>query len=293
MRFLRSNPNAHRYLSILVTLIAILAISLLAAGLRSLEFEPARQFGFYKRPGGLSSDIIPFNLDWLMVGLLIFSTVIFIVGIIMLVVSPEVRKIFWRYFKPMIILLTAYAILLYFYRPTEEVNEAPPLTTPYEQPVDLSEALELEAAEEVPYSPPDAAIWQKYLIGISVIIFIGIAGYAIWIQLKPQEEDFVEIARAALGDLHEGRDWDDSVIQCYVRMNNAVRQKRRLQRNQSMTPREFASLLEKYGLPAEPISMLTKLFEKARYGTTGSGEAERAEAIECLSNILEAIEEAE
>ena len=290
MRFPTLEQNTYRYLSILTTLIATLALMVLAAGLHSLEFEPARQFGFYERPGGLTTGIIPFNLDRLMRAFIIFTSVTFVVGIILLVVSPEARKTFWRYFRPILILLTIYAAMVYFSRPTEgEVEE--PLATQFAPPVEVGDEPELEAAKEVPYSAPEAEIWQRYLIGASIIILIGVAGYAIWQKYKSSEDEFVEITRTALSDIHSGRDWEDAVIQCYVRMNNAIRQQKHLNRNQSMTPREFASHLGRSGLPEEPVINLTRLFEKARYGSYSSGTDERTEAIDCLTNILDAIQE--
>jgi hypothetical protein len=286
------NQNTNRILSIITTLVAILALVILAAGLRNLEFEPGKQFGFLDRPGGLTVGTLPYNFDWLIIALLFSSSITFIVGIILLAVSPEARRIFWRYFRPILFLLTLYALMLYLTRPTDEKLEEP-LTTPFAQPAQIDESPVLEEVDQAPYTIPDILPWQRYLTGTAIILLVGLTGYAIWLKYKPPENEFAEITLSALSDLRSGRDWEDAVIQCYVRMEMAVRQQRHLNRNQSMTPREFATHLGHSGLPAEPVIHLTRLFEKARYSSRSSGTDERNKAIDCLTDILETIQEAE
>jgi hypothetical protein len=76
-------------------------------------------------------------------------------------------------------------------------------------------------------------------------------------------------------------------------MSNVVNSKRGLQREHAMTPAEFASRLERAGLPREPVDRLTRLFESTRYGSHKSGTPEITEAVTCLTSILKYCGEAQ
>jgi hypothetical protein len=55
-----------------------------------------------------------------------------------------------------------------------------------------------------------------------------------------------------------------------------------------MTPREFEQYLSQSGLRDEHIQQLTHLFESVRYGARVPGQREEAEAITCLTAIVQA-----
>jgi len=123
------------------------------------------------------------------------------------------------------------------------------------------------------------------------LFFAGI-GFWLYRVLRPpksQLKDLTRAARTALQDISAGRDWDDTVIQCYARMSEALDQKRGLHRQQAMTPQEFAIRLEQAGLPSDPVRRLTRLFEKARYGGRKSSREDVNEAVTCLTAILHAV----
>ena len=102
---------------------------------------------------------------------------------------------------------------------------------------------------------------------------------------KPLTE-IAEIARASLKDIASGQNSNNVIIQCYERMSHVVGAKRGLHREHAMTPTEFASRLERAGVPRGPILRLTRLFESVRYGGHASGQPEIDEAVACLTSIL-------
>lgn len=106
-------------------------------------------------------------------------------------------------------------------------------------------------------------------------------------------KDIADIARLSLKNIKAGQDSNDDIIQCYDHMSNAVNAKRGLHREKAMTPAEFASRLERAGLPREPVTRLTRLFESVRYGGRVSGTPEIDEAVACLSSILKYCGEAQ
>ena len=93
-------------------------------------------------------------------------------------------------------------------------------------------------------------------------------------------------ARQAVQTLAAGSDLKDTVLRCYRDMNRALSQQRGINRQQAMTPREFAAYLAGIGLRDEHIQRLTRLFENVRYGTYTASERDKREAVDCLNAIV-------
>lgn len=289
MRFLQPVPPIKRIVIIVLASLGILTLVLVAASLQNLELKPAQAYisgeenqtnvfpGFTQLVDDIGSLSIGEAL--ILVGGFI---VLFVLMLAML--SPEARK---RVLKTILrVGLTVWAIYyaLNKFRP-EGVFGIEGEMPAYEQG---SEAF----TTPPPYTPPVIPPWVNYVASLLVVlVFVGI-GFWLYRFLRPPKRQFQNLARAArsaLKDLSEGRDWDDTVIQCYARMSEAVQQERGLQRQQAMTPQEFAFRLEQAGLPSDPVQRLTRLFEKARYGGKKSDRQDVNEAVTCLTAILQAV----
>ena len=156
----------------------------------------------------------------------------------------------------------------------------------------LEQGPEVVGASPPPYTPLTVPPWLIYTASLLTVLFFAGIGFWLYRILRPpkhQFQDLAHAARSALKDLSAGRDWDDTVIRCYVRMSEALDQERGLHRQQAITPQEFASRLEQAGLPSDPIRRLTRLFEKARYGEQKSSREDVNEAVTCLTAILHAV----
>ncbi len=289
MKFPKLTPKLKRIFVIVLSSLGVLMLVLLAASLQSMELKPAQVF--FSDDGNRSSIFSGFaNLDR-NVGTLTLGEALMLVGgflvlfvLMLALLSPEARK------RVLIMILrvglTAWAI---FYA----INKFRPDGI-FE--VD-SQAIGMEQAQEVvatppPYTPPVIPSWLIYLVSLFVVLFfvgIGFWMYRIFRPPKYQYQSLARAARTALKDLSAGRDWDDTVIQCYARMSEALGQERGLHRQQGMTPQEFASRLEQAGLPSDPVRRLTRLFEKARYGGRKSSREDVNEAVTCLTAILHAV----
>lgn len=289
MKFPKLAPKLKRIFVIVLSSLGVLMLVLLAASLQSMELKPAQVF--FSDDGNRSSIFSGFaNLDR-NVGTLTLGEALMLVGgflvlfvLMLALLSPEARK------RVLIMILrvglTAWAI---FYA----INKFRPDGI-FE--VD-SQAVGIEQAQEViatppPYTPPVIPSWLIYLVSLFVVLFfvgIGFWMYRIFRPPKYQYQSLARAARTALKDLSAGRDWDDTVIQCYARMSEALGQERGLHRQQGMTPQEFASRLEQAGLPSDPVRRLTRLFEKARYGGRKSSREDVNEAVTCLTAILHAV----
>ena len=147
--------------------------------------------------------------------------------------------------------------------------------------------------------PTPPAIPPVVSFAVTLLIVFGVLALSWWLIMRKQTrrvppplEEIAGIARAALGDLSAGKDWGDTIINCYVRMNAAVGERRGFRRKKGTTPAEFADELERAGLPGYTTRRLTQLFERVRYGAKKSSKEDIHEAIACLTDILHACGEA-
>jgi hypothetical protein len=90
--------------------------------------------------------------------------------------------------------------------------------------------------------------------------------------------------------LEAGGELQDVILRCYAQMLDVLKRQRGIRRKEAMTPAEFATWLKAAGLPDRPVTRLTRLFERVRYGGISSGQAEAMEAIDCLNAIANARE---
>ncbi len=289
MRFLKLTPRIKRIAVIILASLGILTLVLLAASLQNLKLKPAQLFisgeeeqtdlfpGFAHLVDNVGS--IGLGEAFMLVGGFV---VLFVLMLAML--TPEARK---RVLKTMLrVGLTAWAIYyaLTKFRP-EGVFGAEAQVTEMQQGAEVF-------TTPPPYTPPVIPPWVNYVVSLLVVLAFAGIGFWLYRLLRPPKHQFQTLARAArsaLKDISEGREWDDTVIQCYARMSEALQQERGLERQQAMTPQEFASRLEQAGLPSGPVQRLTRLFEKARYGGRRSDREDVDEAVVCLTAILQAV----
>jgi hypothetical protein len=273
--------------------IVVVTLFLLAVGMGHLHFQPAIpiargesttiQFSVEKIAEEIAG--IPF---WRQ---MVFWVLIFIFVIIVAsLFSPELRKRIILYF-----LRFALFVLAVFYIVKNYHWLFPGL--------DLSKVLLPDGGGStggtsvtMVFTPPQVSSAILYVISLVVILaLVAIAFLVIrwWLQKQrlqkaPQSlESLAEIARASLADISSGRGWEDTIIQCYARMSEVVEAKRGLHRRHDLTASEFATRLEGAGLPGEAVRRLTRLFEGARYGQGHASNNEVAEAIACLTTVLQ------
>lgn len=290
MKLPKLPPKLKRIFVIVLASLGVLTLVLLAASLQSVELKPAQKF--FSDEGSRTDSLSEFahfaeTIETIPLGeaimLAVGSLVLFILVLAML--SPEARK---RLIKAVLrgglTLWATYYVLTKFR--LEEIFGTE------------GEGAALEQGSEVvgvslpPYTPLAVPSWLIYVASLLTVLFFAGIGFWLYRILQPPKHKFQDLARAArsaLKDLSAGRDWDDTVIRCYVRMSEALDQERGLHRQQAMTPQEFASRLEQAGLPSDPIRRLTRLFEKARYGGQKSSREDVNEAVTCLTAILQAV----
>jgi len=120
---------------------------------------------------------------------------------------------------------------------------------------------------------------------------VGLFGWRLWHNRRRSEETLdllAREARSAVEALRSGGDIRNVIIRCYFEMVQVLNRQRGITRKEGMTPREFERRLFELGLPVEPVTKLTRLFESVRYGAKDLGEVEERQALAYLEAIVQA-----
>jgi hypothetical protein len=133
---------------------------------------------------------------------------------------------------------------------------------------------------------PPLLLW---LVGIGLLatcILIGVWMFASS-SSRARTIDMLGLeAEKARQALMTGLDLKDVIVKCYRQMSLALEKEQGIERKDSMTTREFESLLEAAGVPHDPIHQLTQLFEAVRYGNWQPNPMDEQKAIHCLEAII-------
>ncbi|HSB00373.1 MAG TPA: DUF4129 domain-containing protein, partial [Anaerolineales bacterium] len=279
-----------RRLVLLLAALALGALTVLAVSLNGVPFHEAQHFVRPEpeviQPPDTSLPPIQIEIP-LWKQLVTLGLLLLLVALVMLLLSPQMRK---RMFLLLIRgLFTVWAVYFLIKKYGDQLfgfnlsgNKGP-------QPGnDLSSPMPV-------FEPPQAASTFSYAISfVFALLLLALlwALYRSWQRYialtSPGKslDDIARIARSSLDDLSSGRNSSDVIINCYLRMNDVVSSKRKLNREIAMTPREFALRLEEAGLPGEAVTQLTRLFEGVRYGDRKSAPRDVNEAVNCLKTIL-------
>jgi len=282
----------NKRLILLLAVLALGALTVLAVSLNEVPFREGQQFGWGEAEQAAEIDAQEVIDGWIEIpwwqhlGVwALLSVLVILVGFML---SPELRRLLLRRFIRMALIFWGIIYILENYR-------------------DLIPILNMEIAEDIQavgsdgsnvpppvFIPPPISPVFSYLISFAFALlaqavmwglYRGWKKYLQFNTTKPLDE-IARIARSSLDDLSSGRDSSDVIINCYLRMSDVVSNKRQLQREAAMTPREFAARLERAGLPGGAVTRLTGLFEGVRYGDRKSGPKDVNEAVSCLQTIL-------
>jgi len=292
MKIPKLDEKYSRIISLVVSGVGALTIIILAASLSNLEFSSGQNLLYDINEPGFPKNFLEYS-DML-VSFFLSSIVILIpLAIILLVYSTEAREILKRNLKGTFIFLAFLLLARYFGMKFGGKGISNGLTTgdsTAPNSIDISQSLRGNIGEIEPYTPPDFAGWQGYIIGLIIFILLGLLIFFLWDRNRSKGKDLGIIASETIEEIRAGRRWEDAVIECYSQMSIAVSKKRKLDRKKSMTPNEFAQILISTGLPEKPVLALTRLFEKARYSPRSSQSNETNEAIQCLTQIKQALD---
>jgi len=281
---------------------AVVALLLLAMTLSRLEMDPGVPFAQIwqflidqLRTDGLVGPVggaLPAS-DTLVKLLRTFFLLVLITfpfAVILTLIDKEMRK---RVIGALLRLILIFGLLALIIEGQSEM-----MKEMEEVSIGMQQEGELTAAEPFTDEEFSAARVSKWLIrGLSLFVGLILAAVAVitirrlrgsrntsddtWAQLAGR-------ARAAISEIEGGGDLRNSILRCYVEMTRIVRESRGVRRGATMTAREFREYLIQAKLPPGPVTRLTELFEKARYGLGESSAQEESDAIASLQAIADA-----
>ncbi len=274
--------------------VAVLMLVLLSAGIGEMHFLPGRPIA---RSESATIQVSVEKIAAQIAEIPVWKQVLFWVLLFLLVLmvasmfSPELRRKIIQYFLRFSLFVLALFIILKNFRalfPGLNLGKTV-----------AKEGGGATGGEAVPlvFRPPQISPTVLYLISLALILTLAGVIFMVWRRwLRKQHvpkgsqplEDLAGIARNSLVDILAGRNWEDAIIQCYIRMSKAVGVGRGLQRRKDLTVSEFAVRLEEAGMPREAVWRLTRLFEARRYGDRGASREEMAEAVACLTTVMQA-----
>ena len=276
--------------------LAILAIMLLAAGLPGLNLDaPPAPFPFRLRMPSFLLEPPPVNASpslfdgRLLRTLSILLLALLPIVIILAILSPEFRN---RLLRQIIMIISIFIVLQvisvrlrqWIWGGALELGEIG----------DWGELPSLEPPEELLASPPS---WLVFVVStlLALAVTALLAGLIVWWWQRTHPpiaalEELAQEARKAIAALRDGGELRDTILSCYRRMVQTLREKQGIERPQAMTPREFERRLAQTGLPQPDIQRLTRLFEHVRYGDKTPAPSEEQEAVAALQAIAQAAE---
>jgi hypothetical protein len=280
------NPFLRKILVVILGGISLLVLIYLIASLGGLILQPAKPFAYIENSKDISIALHP-NWNGL---IYIFYIVAALLVVLIFLLPPDQRK-------RLLIGLARLAIIglvIYFLFSQLGSGGTP---GPRSEPTDQYYRIKTPGPTVTPapgvtpavYIPPGIPPWTSYLAGLLILgIIAGGWGWMAWrgSKKKAPYQSLAEIARSALSEIDEGKDWGDAILNAYHRMNGAVAHWRGIHRQAGMTPAEFADFLTSAQLPGEAVRRLTSLFERVRYGSKSSTKADIKEAVECLTAIM-------
>lgn len=145
------------------------------------------------------------------------------------------------------------------------------------------------ATDFLPYQigeMPGTVIWLTagiIVVGVSLVMVFGITG---WVRPNLVSDQLLQEAEHAVQNLKSGKELSDVIIQYYAQMSQILQEQRGIERNHTMTVREFEYWLEYEGVPSAPVRQLTSLFEAVRYGKCQLGKEDQKNALHSLNEII-------
>jgi hypothetical protein len=281
-------PQQKKYLATAVLIFTIVIVIFLASGISGVEFQPGTLMTTRQDESTFGPPKLPIFSTPIWYYLLMFAIwVVLPVSIVLFIKYPQVRK---RTFQGLTYVALYGFVLFLLSRKTLEGS--PELEELEKEIVDTTIIETQREASEFISSVAQADQNLNIILDVAILIVIAILIWYVYrrfIYKPPSTTDQLKAeVEGAIDDIEAGADLRNVIIRCYADMSKILNERRGIQRQQAMTPREFELELQEIGLPHASIQRLTRLFEEVRYGNAELGRTAEQEAIHCLSAIAEA-----
>ena len=270
--------------ALIYLILAMMGVLVLAASLPNLRFQPGAPI---PRPEEMASSGTSFaqttsnaaknEFQPILQGVLVLGIALTLIGLAVSLALKTTKKRITALFVGLVILVLLYILL--------SLIKMAPATAP------IGDSISVEPPgspiyEFSPIGDPPTAIFK--FVTAALLLGIGILGAWLFYRMlhRPHPVDPIAVeAATALKAIEDGGDLKDVILRCYFQMAAIVKEEQGIERANSVTPREFGTLLASKGIPIPSIHQLTRLFEQVRYGSKPPGPLEEQSAIECLSAI--------
>lgn len=281
--------NGRRLWAVFFLVIAILGLLFLSSGLPGIALSSEWGLGDFgsgeaRRASDLSAGGLLDRLPALSVSLLrlVFMSTILLVptALFFALFSAEIRKALIDELKKTLPFVLWLITLLYLLQRLRlNMRLAPADSSPGES-----------------VTPPDwisnPTALVAFFVGFLMLLLLSGAAWFVWRRTRPGKLEQIAIqAQQTLDHLEAGGSFKNAIVKCYYQMCLLLSEKKRIERDRSMTPREFAACLRKLGVGGAEAQRLTALFEKVRYGAYRPGQGEEREAIACLMALARVAQE--
>jgi heme exporter protein D len=192
-----------------------------------------------------------------------------------IIIAADLRNILW------IVAAAAGIMMLLTLLPHVPPGSAV-LTSPEGVP---AEATEFESRSAPLGTPPAAFLWVAAGLAVAGGALAAFVALQRRRALASLQDRLRRQAAEAVAAIESGADSTNAIIHCYIEMTRLIRRERGMERERSLTAREFEAALEELGLPASPLSSLRTLFEDIRYGGRKFSPSEERLAVSSLGEI--------
>ena len=268
-----------------IVIVTLLAVTVLASGLSSVEVQSSRQFSLdsFQQAADLA------NLSVSSSAISAFAFLAGLIRVVLLVLLPfsiyyfvkssNARK------RTLIQVLYLAGFTYVILTLSKSLGRQPGELAPLPFPEDGSPLVAPETvggATEIPGWVPIAAS-----IAIAILLVLAaIFAYRRFLMSKRSERPVASDARRALDALDRGVELESVIFRAYHQLCVTSADRLGVRRHRDMTPTEYENILGRSGVPTSPLERLTRLFEKARYGSVALDENDEREAVSALKLIL-------
>ena len=283
--------------------IAIVAMLVLAMGLPRLQLDPGVPFEqiwqfLVGQFGGMGTGGVAYlppagngeSLARVMRTIFFVALMAFPIAVALVVLDPDFRRTVLR---SMLRLMIIFALIGLFLANRDQLKDLS-LDPAGNLEGQGQQQMEVPPLTDEEFSADKVAPWIVWALSLTAGLIAAVAVVSVVNQVRKNRaaaeplEEIAKQAEAAIGEIELGANLRNTIIRCYVEMNQVVGNARGVRRGNTVTAREFIAYLLKAGLPARPVERLTELFESARYGTGETMPEDERAALSSLQAIVNA-----
>ena len=287
--------HSRKWVSLAILILALVGLGALATGLPRMDLKPGQ---IYRLPQASNAVTQTFSLATseqrrflTMRGLLTLALVVYPIYILISLMTRHGRK---RLARDLAILFLLIVFLLWYNQNGEKFLAG------LSRPAAAVVTQQLDEAEKFPLAVFDPATPRWIPVALltgGALLLAALVGSIVWrlysegerggsaSPVNPHKQIAAE-AEQAVQAIQAGAEVKDVVLRTYYNLERILDEQHGMQRQQAVTPSEFAEALGQYGLPKGAVAELTHLFEEVRYGEVKTDVVMQQRALTAFNAIV-------